>query len=102
LLTVPWRFWRWTGVSATIGSDNEALMATHPSITRNPNVLVGKPVIKGTRISVEFILELLSANWNEAEILANYPHITRDDILACLSYAHDVVHETSALSSAAE
>jgi uncharacterized protein (DUF433 family) len=73
----------------------------HPRITRDPKVLVGKPVIKGTRISVEFVLELLAAEWSEADIFRNYPHLTREDILACLTYAHDLVHE-SAFSSAAE
>lgn len=77
-------------------------MATHPRITRDPKVLIGKPVIKGTRISVEFILERLAANWSEAEILENYPDVTREDILACLAYARDVVSETNAVSSAAE
>ncbi len=77
-------------------------MATHPRITRDPKILVGKPVIKGTRISVEFILELLAAHWSEAEILENYPHITREDISASLAYAHDVVQEAGAIPSAAE
>jgi uncharacterized protein (DUF433 family) len=77
-------------------------MPTHPRITRDPKVLAGKPVIKGTRIAVEFILERLAANWSEAEILENYPHLTRKDILACLAYAHDVVSETGAVPSAAE
>ncbi len=77
-------------------------MATHPRITRDPKVLAGKPVIKGTRISVEFILERLAANWNEAEILENYPQITREDILACLAFAHDVVAKNKAVPSAAE
>jgi len=62
-------------------------MATHPRISRDANIVFGKPAIKGTRISVEFILERLAAGWSEAEILDNYPHITRDDILACIAYA---------------
>ncbi len=77
------RFWGRDWSRATVVLENEAIMATHPRITGNRNVLVGKPVIKGTRIPVEFILELLAANWNEAEILENYPHITQEDILAC-------------------
>ena len=51
------------------------------------NILVGKPVIKGTRLSVEFIIELLSQDWSENDILRNYPGITKDDIKACLDYA---------------
>jgi uncharacterized protein (DUF433 family) len=77
-------------------------MATHPRIIRDAKVLVGKPVIKGTRLSVEFILERLAANCSDAEILDNYPQITRDDILACLAYARDLVSETNAVPSAAE
>lgn len=55
----------------------------------DPAVLVGKPIIKGTRLSVEFIVELLAQGWSESEILHNYPGITREDLLACLAYAHD-------------
>lgn len=77
-------------------------MATHPRITRDPKILVGKPVIKGTRISVEFILDLLAAHWSEAEILENYPQIARENILASLAYARDVVQEVSAVPIAAE
>ena len=50
-------------------------------------VLTGKPVIKGTRLSVGFIVDLLAQGWSETEILENYPGITRDDIRACLAYA---------------
>ena len=59
----------------------------------DPEVLAGKPVIRGTRLAVEFILELLAAGQSENEILANYPGLTRDDILACLSYASYLAHE---------
>ena len=54
-------------------------------------VLLGKPVIKGTRISVEFIINLLSQGWTESEILENYPGLTHDDILACLKYAGEML-----------
>ena len=56
-------------------------------ITFNPKILGGKPIIKGTRISVQFILELLSAEMEIDEILEQYPHLERDDILAALDYA---------------
>ncbi len=62
-------------------------------ISINPDVLVGKPVIKGTRLAVEFIVELLAEGWNEAEILKNYPGITADDVRACLAYASAMLHE---------
>lgn len=56
-------------------------------ITANPNILGGKPIIKGTRISVELILQLLASGLSEEEILEDYPHLTREDIHACLDYA---------------
>lgn len=59
------------------------------SISRE--VLNGKPVVKGTRLAVEFIVDLLARGWSEAEILRNYPGLTREDILACLAYASDVL-----------
>jgi uncharacterized protein (DUF433 family) len=55
--------------------------------------LAGKPVIRGTRLAVELILELLAAGQSETEILASYPGLTREDILACLSYASYLAHE---------
>ena len=56
-------------------------------ITANPKILGGKPIIKGSRLSVAFILELLASDVSEEEILGDYPHLTRDDIHACLKYA---------------
>lgn len=50
-------------------------------------VLTGKPVIKGTRLAVEFIIDLLAPGWSEVEILENYPGIVVEDIRACLAYA---------------
>jgi len=56
-------------------------------IVIDPNILVGKPIIQGTRLSVDFILSLLAIGWPESEIIRNYPGIEREDILACLGYA---------------
>jgi len=56
-------------------------------IVANPKILGGKPIIEGTRISVEFILDLLASDVSEAEILEDYPHLTKEDIHACLKYA---------------
>jgi uncharacterized protein (DUF433 family) len=64
-------------------------MAEHPRIVLDPDVLAGKPVIRGTRLSVEFVIGLMADGWTEAEILENYPGVTHDDIIACLSYAHE-------------
>ncbi len=62
-------------------------------ITVDPAVLVGKPVIKGTRLAVEFVVGLLAQGWTEEEVLRNYPGIEREDILACLAYAHERLQE---------
>jgi uncharacterized protein (DUF433 family) len=56
-------------------------------ITVDPNILVGKPIIRGSRIAVEFVIDLLAQGWSTDEILRNYPGITLEDIYACLSYA---------------
>ncbi|RKU13596.1 antitoxin [Candidatus Poribacteria bacterium] len=56
-------------------------------IVVNPRILGGKPIIKGTRISVEFILDLLASDVSEEEILEDYPHLTKEEIHACLRYA---------------
>jgi uncharacterized protein (DUF433 family) len=66
-------------------------MDWHDRITLDPAILVGKPCIKGTRMSVEFIVELLANGWTYEQILEDYDHITRDDILACLGYATAVL-----------
>jgi len=60
-------------------------------IVADPKVLAGKPVIKGTRLAVEFILDLLAGGWSESEILQNYPRLAHEDIQACLSYASALI-----------
>jgi uncharacterized protein (DUF433 family) len=60
-------------------------------ITVDPKVLVGKPVIKGTRIAVEFVVDLLGRGWTAEQILREYDHLTPKDIQACLAYASDVL-----------
>jgi len=57
----------------------------------NSKILLGKPIIKGTRISVEFILELLANGWSYEEILKNYPQLTKEDILAAIEYSLELV-----------
>jgi uncharacterized protein (DUF433 family) len=57
----------------------------------DPNVLVGKPVVKGTRLAVEFILDLLAQGWSQDDILKNYPGLMPDDIRACLAYASTIL-----------
>jgi uncharacterized protein (DUF433 family) len=67
-------------------------MSWQERIIIDPEILVGKPVIKGTRLSVEFIIDLLARGWSETDILQNYPGLTQEDIKACLSYASNVLH----------
>jgi len=60
-------------------------------ITIDPDILVGKPVVKGTRISVEFIVDLLGRGWTVPQILSEYDHLTESDIQACLAYCAEVL-----------
>jgi uncharacterized protein (DUF433 family) len=62
-------------------------------IVVNPDVLVGKPVIKGTRIAVEFLMELLANGWTHEQILHSYPHLKQEDIQAALHYATEVLKQ---------
>lgn len=62
-------------------------------IVVDPKVLVGKPVIKGTRLSVEFILDLLANDWTIERILSEYPQLEREDVMAVLKYAAEMVKE---------
>jgi len=60
-------------------------------ITVDPAILVGKSIIRGTRLSVEFVIDLLASRWTEAQILDNYPLLVPEDIEACLHYANELV-----------
>ena len=60
-------------------------------IVADTDVLVGKPVIKGTRISVELVMDLLAAGYTPDQIRQQYDHVTLDDIHACLAYAREVI-----------
>jgi uncharacterized protein (DUF433 family) len=67
----------------------------HARITADPSVLMGKPCIKGTRISVELILRKLGARRSFTDILDAYPQLTDDDVRAALAFAADYLqHET--------
>ena len=76
-------------------------MMDHPRIALSPDVLAGKPVIRGTRLSVEFVIGLLADGWAEPDILTNYPGVTHEDIIACLAYARDVLSAEKVYPSAA-
>ena len=62
-------------------------------ITLDPDILAGKPVIKGTRISVQHILELLANGWTEQAILENYPQLEKEDIQSALRYVTDILKD---------
>lgn len=57
----------------------------------DPGVLTGKPAIKGTRIAVEFVVDLLGRGWTVEQILTEYDHLAREDVQACLAYAGEVL-----------
>jgi len=62
-------------------------MTWEERIAIDPEVLTGKPVIKGTRLAVEFIIDLLAQGWTETDILANYPVLSNEDLIACREFA---------------
>lgn len=62
-----------------------------PFISADPNIMVGKPVIRGTRITVELILRKIAASQSIDQILSDYPHLTREGIVAALEYAAESV-----------
>jgi len=61
-------------------------MGWQERIVVDPDVLAGKPLIKGARLSVEFIVNLLTQGWTEPDLLRNYPGLKHEDIQACLLY----------------
>jgi uncharacterized protein (DUF433 family) len=60
-------------------------------IVSDPDIMLGKPIVKGTRITVELILRKMAEEMTFEELLEAYPHITKDDILAAISYSADVI-----------
>ncbi|MBM3495365.1 MAG: DUF433 domain-containing protein [Armatimonadetes bacterium] len=62
-------------------------------IVADPRVLVGKPILKGTRISVELVMDLLGRGYSRDDIVKQYPHLTLDDVQACCAYAAEVMRE---------
>lgn len=72
-------------------------------IVTSRDTLFGKPRIRGTRIGVEFILDLLASGWSEAKILENYPHLTQADLQAVFAFVRDCMKdETFIMQAAAE
>jgi uncharacterized protein (DUF433 family) len=68
-------------------------MELRERIIVDPKILTGKPVVRGTRISVELVVDLLAAGWSHDQILTSYPHLSEEDIRACLSYASELLRE---------
>ncbi|HEY7213078.1 MAG TPA: DUF433 domain-containing protein [Thermoanaerobaculia bacterium] len=64
-------------------------------IHSDPEVLLGKPVVKGTRLSVEFLLGLLAAGWTQEQILENYPTLTSEALRAVLAFAAEAMQDES-------
>jgi uncharacterized protein (DUF433 family) len=62
-------------------------------IVVDPDILIGKPIIKGTRISVELIMDRTADGWSMDDILKAYPHLSREDVLAALSFAAELFRE---------
>jgi uncharacterized protein (DUF433 family) len=69
------------------------IMTWKTYIHADPKILLGKPVIKGTRLSVEFILGLFSEGWTEPQVLASYPTLTPESIQAIFAFAADCLKE---------
>lgn len=76
-------------------------MNDHPRIALDCDILAGKPVVRGTRLAVEFVIGLMAEGWSEADILRNYPALTHEDIAACLAFARDVLSLEKIYPSAA-
>jgi uncharacterized protein (DUF433 family) len=62
-------------------------------IESDNDVLMGKPTIKGTRISVEHIISLLAQGWSDAQILENYPRLTKESLKAVFTYIQECIHD---------
>jgi uncharacterized protein (DUF433 family) len=67
-------------------------------IYSDPNILVGKPIVKGTRLSVEFLLGLFAAGWTKEQALDNYPQLTPEALQAVFAYATESVQHESLFS----
>lgn len=69
-------------------------------IESNPTVMLGKPVIKNTRITVEMILRKLADGFEAKEVIEMYPHLKMEDVLACLTYAASVIESEEVIKVA--
>jgi len=72
-------------------------MAWQDFIAADPQILGGKPVVRGTRLSVDFLLGLFAEGWTQEQVLANYPALTPESLRAVFSYAAEALHEERVL-----
>ncbi|MGH2516567.1 MAG: DUF433 domain-containing protein [Ktedonobacterales bacterium] len=77
-------------------------MDWRPFISADPNILVGKPAVKGTPLAVDFILGLYAAGWTEQQILDNYPTLTSEALRAIFAFAAESVQDEAMYLLAAE
>jgi len=68
-------------------------MTWQSHITTDPDVLAGKPVVRGTRLAVDFLLGLFAAGWTQEQVLASYPQLTPEALRAVFGYAAEVTHD---------
>ena len=71
----------------------------HPRIKSDPQIMLGKPCIKGTRITVELILRKLGAGHTVGDLIEAYPHLTVEDIHAALSFAADYIQHPTMIAA---
>lgn len=64
-------------------------------IHADPAILTGKPVVRGTRLGVEFLLELFAAGWTHEQVLESYPHLTLEALRAVFAFAAEAMHDES-------
>jgi len=69
-------------------------------IERNPDVMLGKPIIRGTRITVELVIRKLANGYEIADLLKSYPHLSREQVFAALEYSADVIANEDVLEPA--
>jgi len=77
-------------------------MTGHHRIATDPDICGGRPHVRGTRLTVEFLLQLFEAGWSEQSIVENYPQITSDDVRAVFAFARSTIEQESFVPSPAE
>ena len=82
---------QWQPIGTRRRHDEQGGSAMYARIVSDPAVLGGKPVVKGTRISVEFLLELFASGATRVDVLERYPHLTAEDVEEALRYSADVL-----------